>query len=182
MMTPPYDDAAMLESRTIRMPDLEAYATMPRETRRQRLATTADDLAGAVRAADPASLTRRPAPRAWAPVEVVCHLRDSEEWFLARCRLALAAADPPFPRNDPDRWARERQYLRHDAGLAVDAFRRLRGEALQLFGQLSERDWTRGGVHLDGRGRRTIDEFLTVMAWHDDNHLDQLRRALDGRI
>jgi hypothetical protein len=31
------------------------------------------------------------------------------------------------------------------------------------------------------RGRITIDGFLTLMAWHDDNHLDQLQRALDGR-
>jgi hypothetical protein len=27
----------------------------------------------------------------------------------------------------------------------------------------------------------TLDEFLSVMAWHDDNHADQLRRALEGR-
>jgi hypothetical protein len=27
----------------------------------------------------------------------------------------------------------------------------------------------------------TIDTFLTLMAWHDDNHLDQLRRALEGK-
>jgi len=36
-------------------------------------------------------------------------------------------------------------------------------------------------VHLDSRGRRTIDQFLSIMAWHDDNHLEQLRRALAGR-
>ncbi len=34
---------------------------------------------------------------------------------------------------------------------------------------------------MDSRGRRTIDDFLSVMAWHDENHLEQLRRALDGR-
>jgi hypothetical protein len=26
----------------------------------------------------------------------------------------------------------------------------------------------------------TIDHLLSLMAWHDDNHLDQLRRALEG--
>ena len=31
------------------------------------------------------------------------------------------------------------------------------------------------------RGRITIDDFVTLMAWHDDNNLDQLRRALEGR-
>jgi hypothetical protein len=34
---------------------------------------------------------------------------------------------------------------------------------------------------VDSRGRRTIDDFVTVMAWHDENHLVQLERALAGR-
>jgi len=29
--------------------------------------------------------------------------------------------------------------------------------------------------------RFTLDDFATLMAWHDDNHLDQLKRALEGR-
>jgi hypothetical protein len=28
----------------------------------------------------------------------------------------------------------------------------------------------------------TVDDYVTMIAWHDDNHLDQLRRALDGRV
>ena len=28
---------------------------------------------------------------------------------------------------------------------------------------------------------RRPDAFLSLMAWHDDNHLDQLTRALQGR-
>jgi hypothetical protein len=27
----------------------------------------------------------------------------------------------------------------------------------------------------------TVDDLVALMAWHDDNHLDQLTRALDGR-
>ncbi len=26
----------------------------------------------------------------------------------------------------------------------------------------------------------SVDDFLSLIAWHDDNHLDQLNRALDG--
>ena len=29
--------------------------------------------------------------------------------------------------------------------------------------------------------RMTLDTFLTLMAWHDDNHLDQLARATEGK-
>jgi hypothetical protein len=160
---------------------LEDYAALPREARLARLARTADRLADALARRAEAPRARRPAPSAWAPVEVICHLRDSEEWFLVRCRLALAMDEPPFPRNNPDRWAHERQYLRHDADEAVAAFRRWREETRALFAGLPAGAWARGGVHLDGRGRRTVDEFLSVIAWHDANHLDQLQRALEGR-
>jgi hypothetical protein len=31
------------------------------------------------------------------------------------------------------------------------------------------------------RGRMTVKDFVGLMAWHDDNHLDQLKRALAGK-
>jgi len=165
------------------MTSVEEYATQTRSRRLRRLALTAEQLQAAIEdsAARAGSLARRPAAGAWAPVEVICHLRDSEEWFLTRCRFILEMAEPAFPRNNPDRWATERQYLRNDALVALQSFGRWRDESLAFFAALSDTDWDRGGVHLDSRGRRTIDEFLSIMAWHDDNHLDQLRRALDGR-
>jgi hypothetical protein len=27
----------------------------------------------------------------------------------------------------------------------------------------------------------TLDALAALMAWHDDNHLDQLKRALEGK-
>ena len=163
------------------MSSVEEYAAHPRIERIARLRRTADELAEAIVGYGADQLTRRPGPGAWAAVEVIGHLRDSEEWFVVRCGFILAMDEPRFPRNNPDRWADERQYLRHDAKVAVDSFRRQRAEMLGLFGALATDDWKRGGVHSDSRGRRTVDDFLSVMAWHDDNHLDQLCRALDGR-
>jgi hypothetical protein len=29
--------------------------------------------------------------------------------------------------------------------------------------------------------RLSMDDIVAHMAWHDDNHLDQLKRALEGR-
>jgi hypothetical protein len=161
---------------------LEEWASRPRSERLARLARTDAELASAIGDAVPERLGRRPAPASWAGVEVVCHLRDVEESFLLRFRQILAMTDPVFPRSNPDRWAEERQYRRHDARSAAMAFGRRRAETLALLHGVAPDDWTRAGVHTDSRGRRTLDEFLTVMAWHDDNHLDQLRRALDGRV
>jgi hypothetical protein len=163
------------------MPSIEEYARRPREERLARIARTPDELTDAVHRADAERLARRPAPKSWAPTEVICHLRDNEEWFLERMRLIVAMDLPRFVATNPDRWADERQYLTNDGLLALAAFVRRRRETLEFLRQLEPDAWERAGVHVDSRGRRTIDEFLSVMAWHDDNHLDQLRRALDGR-
>jgi hypothetical protein len=163
------------------MPSIEEYARRPREERLTRIARTPDELTDAVHRVDAARLARRPAAKSWAPTEVICHLRDNEEWFLERMRLIVAMDLPRFVATNPDRWADERQYLANDGILALAAFVRRRWETLEFLRQLEPDAWARAGVHVDSRGRRTIDEFLSVMAWHDDNHLDQLRRALDGR-
>jgi hypothetical protein len=163
------------------MPSIDEHARRPREERLARIARTPGEVADALRGVEAAALIRRPAPKSWAPTEVVCHLRDNEEWFLERMRLIVAMDLPRFVATSPDRWADERQYLTNDGAVALAAFARRRGETLEFLGGLEPGAWSRAGVHVDSRGRRTIDEFLSVMAWHDDNHLDQLRRALDGR-
>ena len=163
------------------MPSIEEYACRPREERLARIGRTPNELADAMRSAHAAVLVERPAPKSWAPNEVICHLRDNEEWFLERMRLIVAMDLPRFVATNPDRWADERQYLTNDAAVAFAAFTRRRRETLDFLGALAPDAWARAGIHIDSRGRRTIDEFLSVMAWHDDNHLDQLRRALLGR-
>ena len=163
------------------MATIEEYARRPRDERMARVERTPGELADAVKGASDAVLARRPAPTSWAVTEVICHLRDNEEWFLERMKMVMAMDLPRFVATNPDRWAEERQYLTNDAALALAAFARRRGETLGFLKTLGSDDWARAGVHVDSRGRRTIDEFLSVMAWHDDNHLDQLRRALDGR-
>jgi DinB family protein len=64
---------------------------------------------------------------------------------------------------------------------ALVAFRRRRAETLDLFAGLAPGQWEKSGIH-PVRGRFTIDAILSVMAWHDDNHLAQLIRALEGRV
>jgi uncharacterized damage-inducible protein DinB len=170
----------LVTDRRATMPTMEEYAQRPREARLTRLARTADELAAALRGQGDAALSRRPDGTNWAPKEIVCHLRDTEELFLTRFETILAGDEPPLTGLDPDRWAEERQYLRNDAAEAARAFRRRRDESLAFLRKLDDAQWTRGGVH-PVRGRLTLDFFLTLMAWHDDNHLDQLRRALAGK-
>ena len=168
--------------------------------RLERLRTTPDDLATETRGRSDAALARRPDGRNWSPTEIVCHLRDVEELFLVRFLTILATEDPTIltfsaaPKAlaawriggrvehplDPDRWAEERQYQRCDPGLALSAFARRRRESLAVLEALTPAEWQRSGMHL-GRGRVALPEWVASLAGHDDNHLAQLRRALEGR-
>ena len=160
---------------------IAAWGRRPRAVRLDRLSSTRGELVAMVRGVIGEMLARRPAPEAWAGVEVVCHLRDLEESFHDRLALILVADEPRFPTTHPGRWAIERQYLRHDALAAAESFAVRRTETLVLFEGLPSAAWERAGHQVDSRGRRTIDDFLSVMAWHDENHLAQLARALSGR-
>ncbi len=163
------------------MPTIEDVKKMPLEQQLDRLGRTADDLAAAVQGASEAALSKRPDATNWAATEVLCHLRDTEESFMARFQAVLAMDEPKFFPIDPDRWAEERQYLRAEAAAALAAFRRRRQESLALLRGLKPGDWSRGGVH-PARGLMTVSDFVALITWHDDNHLDQLKRALEGRV
>jgi hypothetical protein len=182
------------------MPTLEQYLSRSLADRLRRLRTTPDEMSAALDGKNDEVVCHRPDPRSWSAREIVCHLRDVEELFLIRFQTILAIDDPKIltfgatPEVlrewgigervghplDPDRWAEERQYARCDAALALAAFRRRRQESVSLLDALSPDQWRRGGIHLL-RGRLTLDEWVASLAAHDDNHLDQMRRALDGR-
>ena len=160
---------------------VEAWFARAPDERLARLARTPDAVGAAIAGRDERRLARRPAADAWAPVEIICHLRDAEEMFGRRFETILANDEPVLPDVGPsDRWARDRQYHRHDPALALAHFRRRRGESLETLIGLAPADWQRGGDR-PGRGRLTIDRLVALMAWHDDNHLEQLTRAVEGK-
>ena len=81
---------------------------------------------------DGASWRARPARAEWAPVEIVCHLRDEEvEDFGARLRVVLEGGQC-FTPIDPERWATERRYLADDGPRALAGFRERRAASLTL--------------------------------------------------
>jgi len=181
------------------MPTREEYATLPLSQRVERLARTPDDLAVALRGRSEADISRRPDAKNWSAKDVVCHLRDIEELCMLRFRMMLAMDEPKVvvagarPKNpeewglvgdelpvDPARWAEERQYQRGDVAAALAAFGRRRAESLDFFRRLSTEQWQRACLH-PTLGRLTYTDWAALIAGHDDNHLAQLTRALDGR-
>ena len=162
------------------MPTIDEYASQPRQVRMQRLSRTADEIGAALEGQGEGVLCRRPDAKNWAAKEVVCHLRDIEEVFGARVeQILVMEVDPTLIVSDADRLAEERQYLRNDVTAALGSFRLRRAETLERFGRMTADQWEKGAVH-PALGRLTIDRVLSIMAYHDDIHLDQLTRALQG--
>jgi hypothetical protein len=176
------------------------YARQPVARCLERMGHTAEEITTAIAGYGDAAMSRRPAPASWAAKEVICHLRDIEELFLMRFRTMLATDEPTFlvlgefPHDraewgivegdamplDPDRWAEERQYLRNDPAAALAALRRRRAETLAFLHRLAPGQWSRGSLHVT-LGRMTYADWVALVAAHDDKHLDQLGRALEGR-
>ncbi|MGA9533291.1 MAG: DinB family protein [Anaerolineales bacterium] len=120
----------------------------------------------------------RPSQNEWAPVEVVCHLRDTEvEVYQPRLRRLLMESSPFLSAANPDQWAEERRYLRQDPLAAVEAFKAARQETIAQLASLDAEQWRNPGRHAI-LGPTTLAEQMSVAVDHDLIHLAQLRDCL----
>jgi hypothetical protein len=131
------------------------------------LAGVDDDLARPARGGD----------EGWSVVEVVCHLRDTEERAAERMRMIRDEDDPRIAGYDQDAWAVERHYAGDDLRAALAAFSRHRAAHVAALRALPPGAWGRAGTH-DEWGRITIENHTIHIATHDVQHLAQIARAL----
>lgn len=126
---------------------------------------------------DLVSWRARPVAGEWAPVEIVCHLRDEEtEDFGARLRVVLDSGER-FTPIDPERWAIERRYLEDDGPRALAAFRERRAASLGLLATTAPSRLTAVVSHLRTGGLSGLD-ILAAWVEHDRLHLTQLGATL----
>ena len=141
------------------------------------LARTPGLVAGLVAGLDDAGWRARPALSEWAPVEIVCHLRDEEvEDFGARVRV-IAKRSKKFAPIDPERWAMERKYLEDDGPGALAAFRERRSASLAFLDTLKPEGLSRA-VPLTRSGPLSGLDLLAAWVAHDRLHLAQLASTL----
>ena len=126
---------------------------------------------------DPVSWRTRPVAAEWAPVEIVCHLRDEEtEDFGARLRVVLAGGDR-FTPIGPERWAIERRYLEDDGPRTLANFSARRAVSLDELATVAPPRLTRVVPHAGTGGLSGLD-ILAAWVAHDQLHLTQLSATL----
>ena len=119
----------------------------------------------------------RPAPGEWAPVEIVCHLRDEEtEDFGARLGVVVDGGGD-FAPIDPEGWARRRRY--RDAALpdAMRAWSDRRRATVERLAALAPDSLTAARPHAQ-LGRLSGLDLLAAWVAHDRLHAAQLAATL----
>ena len=151
-------------------------ATLLGEARRElaRFPAILDSVVGGLA---PARWRGRPAPDEWAPVEIVCHLRDEEaEDFGARVRVILEGG-ARFAPIDPEGWATARRYHEAEPAAALAAFREHRAASLAILAGATPERFAASGESPSGL---RLSGFDLLVAWvaHDGLHLRQLAGTL----
>jgi FMN phosphatase YigB (HAD superfamily) len=122
--------------------------------------------------------TRRPSDREWSPLEIICHLRDTEkEVNYPRLHLLLTDPTPFLSAANPDEWADERNYQHQDPAQALAEFSAARQQTIARLANLSVDQWETPARH-SLLGPTTLAEVLSVAADHDLLHLKQLRETI----
>lgn len=115
----------------------------------------------------------------WSVIEVLCHLRDAEEYGLQR-DIRMRDQDNPdiFP-YDQEKLAVERNYAAQDLRQVLAEFLAKRQQRIAVLEGLSPEGWRRTGNHTE---MGTIDIFSHTlhMVTHDTIHCAQIARQLQG--
>lgn len=140
----------------------------------ERLPDVLDALAGDL---DPAIARTRPAHDEWAPIEILCHLRDEEtEDFGARLR-AVVNGEASFAPIDPVSWVDARRYRDADTREVLDTLRARRRASVEYVGGIDAARLV-AAIPLGKLGPLSGLDLLVAWATHDQLHLAQLAGTL----
>ena len=116
----------------------------------------------------------------WSVVEVICHLRDAEEFTLRRVEAMRDQENPQIVGYDQAALAVERKYNEADLQSALQGFLNLREKLIAALSALSPEAWERGGEHNEN-GHITIFSYILHIVVHDSVHCAQIARQLAGK-
>jgi hypothetical protein len=108
-------------------------------------------------------------PGGWTVRQVVHHVPDSHMNSYVRCKLALTEEAPVVKPYDEARWA-ELIDSREPIEVSLTLLETLHHRWVKLLGSLSEAEMRRTYFHPEA-GVRTIEETLSIYAWHGRHHV-----------
>jgi FMN phosphatase YigB (HAD superfamily) len=117
---------------------------------------------------------RKPSPDAWAPIEVLCHLRDVEkEINVHRVERILKEHEPFLSAQDSDKWADERDYIEESHSQVSQDLIQTRQRTLSLLEVQPPTTWDRTARHAIF-GPTKLTEIVRIFLEHDILHIRQI--------
>lgn len=129
----------------------------------------------------PAQLRARPIDGQWSPLEVICHLADSEALFADRMKRVLAEDRPALPFADPNLYVAALAYQERDAAEEVSLIGSLRRQMARILISQPAEAWQRVGIH-SREGEQSLEQLVRKAVNHLAHHLEFLqakRRAFE---
>ena len=114
----------------------------------------------------------------WSVVEVACHLRDAEEFFLKRFQAMRDQDNPVITGYDQEALAKLRNYQDADIQTALASFNAFRRQVISELSKLTPEQWQRTGQHSE-LGQITIFAQTIHHVTHDAIHCAQIARQLN---
>jgi uncharacterized damage-inducible protein DinB len=137
----------------------------------------------AVEGLSPARLRSHPIEGQWSPLEVICHLADSEALFADRMKRILVEDRPALPFADPNQYVAVLAYQEREAAEEVSLIGSLRRQMARILTSQPAEAWKRVGIH-SRDGEQTLEQLVRKAVDHLEHHLEFLRakrRALEKR-
>lgn len=142
-----------------------------------RLETTVRRLTWAMMDCDPEDLNAAPEPGEWSPLQILAHLKASDDIVMPRIPMILTRDHPLLPDVDERMWADIAGYVDAPVDQTLLVFQRRRNETLWQLRRLPDEAWDLVGVH-EERGEMTLYAMLASFAAHEEEHLAQLHDLL----
>ncbi len=113
----------------------------------------------------------------WTIAQNVHHLCDSHMNSYVRCKLMATEEQPSLKPYDQDKWAELPDASTADLAASLAMLSGLHARWVLFWESLPDDDWSRTGLHASGRVV-TLEDQLSLYAWHGEAHLDQMQRVL----
>ena len=116
-------------------------------------------------------------PGGWTIRQLIHHIADSHVNFYIRVKLALTEDTPTVKTYDQDAWIELADVPRVPIDVSLSMLTAVHARLIALLEAISAEDRRRPLMHPE-HGRMTIEQLMSMYAWHGDHHTEQIRRAL----
>jgi hypothetical protein len=117
-------------------------------------------------------------PGGWRIRQVVHHVPDSHMNMYTRMKLAVTEETPTIKPYDEDSWSRLDDARIGPIDVSLDLLDALHRRWVLFLRSLSRADFARTYIHPEMKGSVTLDQGLSLYAWHSKHHAAHIRNAI----